>query len=75
MNERLIGPFLFPVFTLVGILAAWLYYASRVLWPLKPLAESRVYRCQSCGHVYVDARDIPMARCPQCDQFNEAVKR
>ena len=67
--------FLVPVFTLVGLIGAWIYYGQRVQWPEKPLAEGRLYRCSACGHVYVESRDVPMARCPKCDRFNESVRR
>ena len=72
---NLLLPFVAPVFTLVGLFAAWIYYSNRVQWPQKPLADGRLYRCSSCGHVYVEARDVPMARCPKCDHLNEAVRR
>ena len=35
----------------------------------------RLYRCQVCRHVYEDARDVPLARCPRCGCLNEAVRR
>ena len=38
-------------------------------------APGKIYRCGRCNHVYVDTRDVPMSRCPQCDHFNEAIRR
>ena len=75
MSLDLCLPFLAPAFTLIGLLVAWMYYANRTTWPIKPLTEGRLYRCTACQHVYVDGRDVPMARCPKCDCFNEAVRR
>jgi len=76
MNLSVGAPFVVPaVFALVGIFAAWIYYSSRRSWRADPLAEGRLYRCSACGHVYEEARDVPMSRCPRCDHFNEAVRR
>lgn len=65
-------PFLF---TLVLLLAAGLYYAARFHVPRVKTSRSRIYRCSVCRHVYVDTRDVPLARCPRCGCLNEAVKR
>lgn len=76
MGSDLVEPFVGPVvFALVAIFGAWQYYSSRSMWPQKPVAEGRIYRCAQCGHVYVEARDVPMSRCPRCDRLNEAVRR
>lgn len=34
-----------------------------------------IYRCAVCRRVYVEARDLPLARCPHCSCMNEVVKR
>ena len=76
MSSDLLEPFVMPVvLALVALFAAWIYYGARRLWPQKPLAEGRIYRCAACGHVYVEGRDVPMSRCPRCDRINEAVRR
>ena len=75
MKDALILPFVVPLFTLVGLFGAWIYYALRSPWPRATLTQGRLYRCAACGHVYAEARDVPMARCPSCDRFNEAVRR
>lgn len=75
MSVELVLSFLTPVLTLVILFGAWLYYANQTAWPQQPLAEGRLYRCAACQHVYVDSRNVPMARCPKCDRFNEAVRR
>ncbi|MBP7830256.1 MAG: hypothetical protein KA248_10100 [Kiritimatiellae bacterium] len=36
---------------------------------------SNIYRCAVCRRVYVEARDLPLARCPHCSCMNEVVKR
>lgn len=63
-----------PVFALVALLGAWLYYATRKSRPgTLHLHDGRLYRCAHCGRVYVEPRQVPMARCPHCDHLNEAL--
>ena len=63
------------VFALVGLFGCWVYYAARRNAQRIRTAHARIYRCSVCHHVYVDARDVPLARCPRCGCLNEAVKR
>lgn len=51
------------------------YYSARRRSPLKGRKTPRIYRCGTCGHVYVDPRDIPLAECARCGTMNEAVRR
>lgn len=64
------------VFHLVIVGVCWLYYVVRdntLRVRLTP-DRKRIYRCQVCEFVYLDARDVPLARCPRCGCLNEAVK-
>jgi hypothetical protein len=63
------------VFALVALFAGWVYYAARRNARHVRTSHARIYRCSVCQHVYVDARDVPLARCPRCGCLNEAVKR
>jgi hypothetical protein len=63
------------VFALVGLFVCWVYYAARRNARRIRVSHARIYRCSVCQHVYVDARDVPLARCPRCGCLNEAVKR
>ena len=56
-------PFLFA---LVSLFLAALYYAGRRTAPTLRTSKARIYRCTVCAHVYEDARDVPLARCPRC---------
>ena len=60
---------------LLSLLVFACYYALRQPVAVQSSEASRIYKCSSCEHVYIDARDIPLARCPRCDTLNEAVKR
>lgn len=64
-----------PVFALVTLLIAWIYYASLKGWPYKTAQNGHLYRCAACGRVYVEPRRVPMSRCPACDHLNEAPDR
>lgn len=59
---------------LCAVLACWLYYQFRAQPPRLMAHRNRIYRCQVCQHVYLDARDVPLARCPRCGVLNEAVR-
>ena len=37
--------------------------------------RNAIYRCESCGHVYDDARNVPLSACRRCGALNEAVRR
>ena len=65
-------PFLF---TLVAVFLASVYYSAREVTRKVKGARARIYRCAVCYHVYVDSRDVPLARCSRCGCLNEAVKR
>lgn len=60
---------------LVVLFLCGLYYSARSTSAGVRPSRTRIYRCASCGHVYVDGRDVPLARCERCGFMNEAVKR
>ncbi len=67
--------FLLPLScALVGLFLYWCFYEMTRFASSKPQA-GKVYRCQVCIHVYLDSRDVPLARCTRCGCLNEAVKR
>ncbi len=63
------------LFTLVALFGGGLYYSYRRVEPKVKASRTRIYRCSVCRHVYVDSRDVPLARCTRCGCLNEAVKR
>lgn len=75
MNVTLTQLVLIPVLTaLWAILVCWGYYLFRAHPPELTTRHNRIYRCQVCEHVYLDAHDVPLARCPRCGVLNESVK-
>ena len=59
---------------LIGVLVCWIYYMGRESALRLVSQRNRIYRCQICEHVYLDARDVPLARCTRCGCLNEAVR-
>ncbi|MDR0993412.1 MAG: hypothetical protein LBN38_02440 [Verrucomicrobiota bacterium] len=60
---------------LAGIFVLSIYYAVRRFRRLPHRREaSFVFRCSSCGHVYFDRRNVPMAECEKCGAMNENIK-
>lgn len=67
--------FMVPVLLhLAAILLLWFYYLVRDPFAARATGKNRIYRCQVCEHVYLDARDVPLARCSRCGALNEAVR-
>ena len=63
------------LFSLLILLGCHVYYTAIRLAHGVRERRSRIYRCQVCEHVYVDDRDLPLARCPRCGCLNDAVRR
>ena len=37
-------------------------------------SEDNIFRCEKCGFVYTDDRDVERSRCPQCGTSNNVFK-
>jgi hypothetical protein len=76
MQVRLSTLVLLPMCAnLLVIFTWWMYDILMRSLRRAPSARARIYRCAVCEHVYVDARDVPLARCSRCGCLNEAVRR
>jgi hypothetical protein len=62
-------------FNLIILFICYLYYTAVRLARRAQERRTRIYRCAVCTHVYVDDRDVPLARCPRCGCLNEAIRR
>ncbi|MBU1692706.1 MAG: hypothetical protein KJ726_03980 [Verrucomicrobia bacterium] len=60
---------------LVLVLGCGAYYARTGQTLARRKRTPNIYRCAVCRRVYVEARDLPLARCPHCSCMNEVVKR
>jgi hypothetical protein len=63
------------VFNLAIIFACWMYYTFLHRSCRVVRTRSRIYRCSVCENVYVEERDVPLARCPRCGHNNQAIRR
>lgn len=61
--------------SLLFILACGVYYGWSLGVDGRKKRPTQIYRCSVCRHVYVDSRDLPLARCPRCSCLNEAIRR
>ena len=60
---------------LLLVFSWWVAYTVRDVARQAPTRPAHIYRCAVCDRVYVDERDVPLARCPTCGCLNEATKR
>ncbi len=37
--------------------------------------KASLYRCEQCGRVYEDERNVPLSACPACGTLNETIQR
>lgn len=58
---------------LIFISTCALYYSVRNSRSYRK-ARKRIYHCESCGHVYAEARHMPLAKCPHCGATNESIR-
>jgi len=61
--------------SLALVLAGGAYYARADRPRARRKRRANIYRCAVCRRVYVETRDLPLARCPHCSCMNEVVKR
>ncbi len=64
-----------PLGALTLAMGVSLFYAWRDARLRPPRRRTRLYQCRECRQVYEDRRNVPLATCPQCGAFNEAVRR
>jgi hypothetical protein len=57
------------------VLGCSAYYARARQPSPRRKRSLNIYRCAVCRRVYVETRDLPLARCPHCSCMNEVVKR
>jgi protein-arginine kinase activator protein McsA len=61
-----------------GLLAALLglgVYSEMRRRRFKPApSEDRIFRCENCGYIYTDDRDVDRSRCAECGRLNEPIE-
>jgi rRNA maturation endonuclease Nob1 len=63
-----------PVAALLLIFLAASFYDLTV-FRRRRKKKKAIYRCSTCRRIYEELHRTPLARCPQCGQSNEPVKK
>ncbi len=64
-----------PLALAMGLLLALAAAYDLILFRRRKSKDESVYRCSDCRLVYTELRRTPLARCPQCGQQNEPVRK
>lgn len=62
------------VIALLFVFAAATFYDLTV-FRRRRKKKKAIYRCAACRCIYEEAHRTPLARCPQCGQPNEPVRK
>ena len=63
------------VVVLLAALSAVAIYSEHRRRRFEPTpSEDNIFRCEKCGFVYTDDRDVERSRCPQCGLLNDVFK-
>lgn len=65
---------LWVIGTLAAIVALGIdcIMVDRAHWRRRGVA---LCRCEQCGRVYEDERNVPLSACPACGTLNEAIQK
>lgn len=76
MTQRISAVILLPTALALGaVVVLWIQHMVRDGMLRRRPRRNAIYRCESCGHVYDDSRNVPLATCRRCGTLNEAVRR
>ena len=60
---------------LLAVVVLWIQFMVRDGFRRLRPRRTAIYRCEACGHVYEDSRNVPLSTCARCGTLNEAVRR
>ncbi len=76
MTWRISAAILLPTALALGaVVVLWIRFMIGDGMLRRRPRRNSIYRCESCGHVYDDARNVPLSACPRCGALNETVRR
>lgn len=76
MTTRISTAVLLPTAIALGaVVVLWIHLMVRDGMLRRRPRRNAIYRCESCGHVYDDSRNVPLSTCRRCGTLNEAVRR
>ncbi len=63
--------FFYLMFTVVGVLAAWVFFGGKGKFTANDEDRYCVWQCGICTHTYIDSRNSEISKCPLCSSLNE----
>ena len=71
-SDALIFGYLIVLLAALSLVAIYSEHRRRRFEPTP--SEDNIFRCEKCGFVYTDDRDVERSRCSQCGTLNEVFK-
>lgn len=63
--------FLYLLFSVVGVLALWIFLEERMQLPSFSEDKFCVWQCSICTYTYIDSINSSISKCPLCNSLNE----
>lgn len=71
-SDTLIFGYVVVLLAALSLVAIYFEHRRRRFEPTP--SEDNIFRCEKCGFVYTDDRDVERSRCPQCGISNNVFK-
>lgn len=71
-TDALIFGYVVVLLAALSLVAIYFEHRRRRFEPTP--SEDNIFRCEKCGFVYTDDRDVERSRCPQCGTSNNVFK-
>ena len=63
--------FLYLLFSVVGVMALWIFFEERLQLPSFGEDKLYVWQCSICTYTYIDSINSDISKCPLCNSLNE----
>jgi predicted Zn-ribbon and HTH transcriptional regulator len=67
-TDAIIFAYVVVLLAALSVVAIYFEHRRRRFEPTP--SEDHIFRCEKCGFVYTDDRDVERSRCPQCGTSN-----
>jgi rubrerythrin len=71
-SDALIFAYVVVVLAAISAVAIYSEHRRRRFEPTP--SEDNIFRCEKCGFVYTDDRDVERSNCPQCGTWNQMFR-
>lgn len=71
-TDALILAYVVVLLAALSVVAIYFEHRRRRFEPTP--SEDNIFRCEKCGFVYTDDRDVERSRCPQCGTSNNVFR-